>query len=335
MEIIGGKIGPGKGDCPLLCVAGTVPLSQQNRGWNLVRIAVAVVLLVAAGLKTHQLATEPIVGTSILDSRWLLMATVEFELFFGLWLLANLMPRATWTAAVGCFAAFTCVSLYKALSGEASCGCFGRLPVNPWITSGLDLAILASLLKWRPRGLSPSHIPTFSRFAVIAVCWLAVGLPAGYAMGSYTDTTLSNAGQIIGNGKVVVLEPEKWIGKRFPLFSFIEDDPNYPPPTGHTLQEQLTEGEWKIVLFRHDCQDCLAVIPEYENMARCSATNPNAPRVAFIEVPPYGDADALQLSPDRPYVFVGRLKDQFEWFVRTPVEISLLSGKCISAVNHH
>jgi hypothetical protein len=42
-------------------------------------------------------------------------------------------------------------------------------------------------------------------------------------MGSYyTETTLSDAGEIIGDGKIVVLEPEKWIGKRFPLLDYID-----------------------------------------------------------------------------------------------------------------
>ena len=79
------------------------------------------------------------------------MATVEFELFFGLWLLAGILPKPTWAAALVCFGLFACVSLYKALSGYASCGCFGRVPVSPWYTVTFDLAIIASLVRWRPK----------------------------------------------------------------------------------------------------------------------------------------------------------------------------------------
>jgi hypothetical protein len=50
-------------------------------GYDVVRILAAIVLLTAAGLKAHQLATEPIPARTWLDSRWLLMTTVEFELF--------------------------------------------------------------------------------------------------------------------------------------------------------------------------------------------------------------------------------------------------------------
>lgn len=77
-------------------------------------ILMAAVLLTAAVLKAYQLATKPIIGTGLLDSRWLLMATVEFELFFGLWLLANIWAKPTWAAALACFGLFTVVSLCKA-----------------------------------------------------------------------------------------------------------------------------------------------------------------------------------------------------------------------------
>ena len=47
------------------------------------------VLLIAAGLKCHQFATSPAVGGSVLESRWVMMAAVEFEQLFGLCRLAN------------------------------------------------------------------------------------------------------------------------------------------------------------------------------------------------------------------------------------------------------
>jgi hypothetical protein len=100
-------------------------------GYDVVRIALGILLLTAAALKGHQLATEPVAETSLLTSRWFLITVVEFELFFGLWLLANLASRWTHRGALACFAVFTAVSLYKALSGDASCGCFGRVEVNP------------------------------------------------------------------------------------------------------------------------------------------------------------------------------------------------------------
>ena len=254
-----------------------------NSGYDVVRVFMAVVLLVAAGLKTHQLATEPTLGTSLLETRWFLMAEVEFEIFFGIWLLSNTLPKLTWLAVLGCFGVFTCVSLSKALSGAASCGCFGRVHVNPWYTTCLDASIVLSLLYWRPRplpspfgrgaggegvsGMSPllsekgwgegSPLPPSlfrlppSIVAVLAL-WLLLGLPAAYAMGGYVDTTLSDAGEIIGNGKIVVLEPQKWVGKRFPLLGHID------------VGNKLTSGLWLVLLHRHDCSACREAASQYE-----------------------------------------------------------------------
>ena len=112
---------------------------RRLTGYDMVRVACGVLLLAAAGLKGYQLATEPVLGTGMLDSRLLLTATVEFELLFGLWLLANLWPKLSWAAAMGCFSLFACVSLYKALSGDATCGRFGRYAGQSLVDRGAGL----------------------------------------------------------------------------------------------------------------------------------------------------------------------------------------------------
>ncbi len=194
-------------------------LRSIGPSYDAFRLVVAAVLLLAAGLKGYQLSTEPVLGTGLLDSRWFLIGVVEFELFFGFWLLANLLPSVSWAAALACFGIFAGTSLYKAMSGDASCGCFGRLPVNPWYAAGLDLAIVLCLLYWPPPQMcSPaSTSPAFrwielpsrpSRyFGGVAAVWLLVGIPAAFAMSSYTNTTLSDTGKIVGTGDIVVLEP--------------------------------------------------------------------------------------------------------------------------------
>ena len=288
--------------------------ASRNQGWHLVRVAVAGLLLTASALKCWQLATEPVIGISLLESRWLLMATVEFELLFAIWLLANIWAKPTWAAALACFGLFTCVSVCKVLSGHASCGCFGRISVSPWYTGGLDLAILASLLRWRPK----ESCFTIQRATVVLVIWLLVGVPAAFVMGSYTNAKLSDAGKIIGDGKVVVIEPEKWIGKRFPLLPYIEDIPGTLKSGQPLLRKRLTEGEWIVMLYHYDCPKCLEEIPRYEALAHCSAADDlTVPQVLLVEVPPYSDGQAVGLSPDTPCA-LGRLSNKNEWFVETP-----------------
>jgi hypothetical protein len=66
-----------------------VPVFSGLNGYSILRFALGVLLLVTAGLKRYQLATEPVLGSGLLDSRWFLIFVVEFELFFGLWLLGS------------------------------------------------------------------------------------------------------------------------------------------------------------------------------------------------------------------------------------------------------
>ena len=210
-------------------------------GYDAVRFALGAVLLAAAVLKAHQLATGPVAETNLLHSRWFLMIEVEFELLFGLWLLAGARPRPTWTAALLLFIALAGVSLYQIVSGEASCGCFGKVPVNPWFTFAFDVVAVMALLCWRPPGRS-TPAGTGGRFqklrplAVVAL-WLIVGIPAAIAMGSYTPTAVNSSGDILGEDSLVVLDPETWVGKPFPLSKHVD------------VGERLAEGKWIVLLY--------------------------------------------------------------------------------------
>lgn len=243
---------------------------RRLTGYDAVRVAVGVLLLTAAGLKAHQLATEPILGTGLLDSRWLLMATVEFELFFGLWLLVNIWPKPTWTAAVACFGLFAGVSLYKVLSGEASCGCFGQVQVIPWYTLMGDATAVALLAAFRPRVANTDNPVSLARLAVHATgllaVWLVMSAPVtSWAIASFQSDTshdLSALGEVFDppDGRpIVVLEPEKWIGEPFPLLPFIKPlagEALLPAEAHPDLGERLLQGKWTLVLYSTNCSEC-------------------------------------------------------------------------------
>lgn len=293
----------------------------RSRGWHLVRIGAAVLLLTAATLKCWQLATEPIIETGLLNSRWLLMVAVEFELFLAVLLLSNVWARPIWTLALVCFSVFACISLYKALSGDASCGCFGRVPVNPWYTTALDLLVIAAFMQWRPAASfirmvedkdGSQAIPyIIQRTTAVLVMWLAGGLPAAYVMGSYRETTLSDAGVIIGTSKVVVLRPETWLGKRFPLLNYID------------IGEHIQDGKWMVLLYRNDCPNCHKVI---ENLRRRNLPNSEELRVALIQVPPFGETKKRAAAPGLAVRF-GHLNEVQDWIVTTPMEAWLDGGR--------
>ncbi len=125
----------------------------KNHSWFTVRLFVAAVLLIAASLKAHQLATTPSLGDGILEARWFNIFVVEFELLFGIWLVFGLLPKLTWLASVGLFSLFATVSAFKGLMGEASCGCFGEVTINPWLMAAFDLGVV---------GVRPRVQETFS-----------------------------------------------------------------------------------------------------------------------------------------------------------------------------
>jgi hypothetical protein len=290
-------------------------------GYDVVRIGLGLVLLLAAALEAHQLATEPVMGAGILRSRVFLIGVVEFELFFGLWLLAGIYARLTWVAAVACFALFAAVALWKALSGEASCGCFGRVPVNPWYTFGMDTFFVAALFYFRPTVRS---VPTTTfgriwlRLAGVVVIWVAIGIPATIAVGSFSPAAIAVFGRVLGNSSCVVVEPETWIGKPFPLLPYID------------IAKKLAQGKWTVVLYHYDCPQCRKAALKYEQMARKFLRDGRETRVAMVEMPPYGSRCKIVGADDSACVY-GRLSDAIGWFAATPVEIDVEDGRVISA----
>ncbi|NQT16619.1 MAG: hypothetical protein HQ582_27920 [Planctomycetes bacterium] len=290
-------------------------------GYDVVRIVLGLVLLAAAALKGHQLLTEPVLGSGLLHARWLLIGLVEFELFFGLWLLAGVLPKATWRLALACFTCFTAVSLFKALSGEASCGCFGRVPVNPWYTFTLDMAAVMALSYWRPNkggAVVGGRVRSQSfRLGGVALASLLLGITLALTMGSHSAATLSSTGEILGDSEFVVLEPEQWIGKRFPLLEYID------------IGSEISCENCILLLYHYDCANCQEAIEKYEALSLELAVESERSRVALIEMPPYGPAGDSSTTRNTPCMR-GRLDAGKEWFVETPLVLHLREGKVSS-----
>ena len=130
--------------------------TARGRAYNALRVLLG--LLLAAGLKAHQLATEPMAERRLLTSRWFRIFWVDAEIALGMWLLSGLARRAAWLVAIACFGVFSVVTLHRALSGEVSCGCFGRVEVSPWYPLVLGVAALTAMALFRP-GLGAPAAP--------------------------------------------------------------------------------------------------------------------------------------------------------------------------------
>jgi hypothetical protein len=289
-------------------------VANRRTGYGFVRWGLGLLLFAAAALKTHQLATQPTPGASFLDSRSFLIFWVQVEFILGIWLCSGLALRLGYVAAVACFTLFSGVTLWKALQGEASCGCFGVLEVNPWYTLILDLTALAAAIIFRPNLRVPTPPPHARRrmTAVIALVLIA-GAASGFAAALYQPASLSPDGEILGNNRFVVLEPETWAGKRFPLLPHID------------VADRFAKGRWTVVLYRHDCPHCQERLPQYEREAREEGLRRGITSMAMIELPPYASADE-SLVPADTACLTGKVSDIRDWFVETPAVITLNDG---------
>ena len=126
----------------------------RDRAWTVVRLALGVLLLTAAGLKLagQNVSAVPQVGwyaTPLVQ-----MAAAEWEIVLGLWLLSGRYRIGAWLTSVATFLTFAGVSGYLGARGQSSCGCFGTIQASPWHAFGLDLVTVALLGLFRP-DLSP------------------------------------------------------------------------------------------------------------------------------------------------------------------------------------
>jgi hypothetical protein len=270
------------------------------RDWNLVRFFVALILLVAASLKAYQLATEPVLGDGLLHARWFNVFVVEFELFFGTWLIFGMLPKLTWLASVVLFSAFTIVSLFKAVTGETSCGCFGNVTVNPWITAAFDMVVVGLLVYVRPTTIDCFPIKWLK--LSLPLVWLVVAVLAAWFMTSQKTDDFGDVGIVTRDSdgvKTVVLLPKRWIGKTLPIIPYFQVG---------SENCDLKNDEWIVVLYRPNCVKCKQVM----SMIRAKQIS----NVAYIEV-----------SQEKTSVVTKRddnnicLDDKYNWFFQPPILI--------------
>jgi len=286
-----------------------------------------ILLLTAAVLKGWQLLTEPVANNDIWSYRPFLILTVEFELALGIWLLSGLFKRAAWLATLLCFSVFSAITLYKSITGAESCGCFGSVHVNPWITLfAIDLPAVLTLSIFRPVLLFPpalsflrkqksmknlvkeflAPLPSAPRFAMTAFLTIAI-------LGISVPILAFNEPAMV-TSSYEVLEPETWVGKELPILEHIN------------LAESLEKGTWLVLLYHYDCPGCAVAILKYEKMARDLEGNEDFLRIALIAVPPYGQSPVGENSP----CALGRLAETKEWFVTTPAVALLSDGNVVS-----
>lgn len=279
---------------------------------NKVLKLLGILLLTGAMLKGWQLLVEPTVDNSIWSYRPFLILAVEFELALGIWLLSGLFKKTAWLITLLCFSFFSLVTIYKAITGTESCGCFGSVHVNPWVTLfAIDLPVLVALVVFKPKGKKFfAPLPSLFRFAGIASFGLITLVTTSAVLAFNEPAKITSSYEVLG--------PETWIGKPLPVLKHID------------IGEKLARGKWLLIFYRHDCQACKKEFQKYEQSASELARIPTGPHVAFVEIPPYAGPDENFLSSKTSYT-VGKLSEAKDWFIQTPQIVTIEDGRVIKA----
>ncbi len=306
-----------------------VPRSLSPNAWRWrailggtsARFGCTALLLIAAVLKAYQLFTDPALGM-LHGSHWLQAALVDYELLLALWLLSGIGLRWGRRIALVTFLGFGYYAFFLGLSGKASCGCFGKVHVNPWWTFGIDAALTFLLIIWKPQRREDSDSDSgYLQFTgrvclIVAAVSAVIGVPA-LSLAVRRPGLDSSIESALAHSRFVLLEPEKWTGKPFLLTDYID----------MTERERLSHGSWIVVFYRHDCPKCQQAHPQYERLAEQVRSADEETNIAMIELPPYGPSVLATI----PFCHHGRLNESKEWLITTPAEVRITNGRVIAA----
>ncbi len=185
---------------------GAGPLPPKRIPFWLVRLLLGSVLVAAGAIKLYELGFE---AQDQSTPTLLLMVFAEFEFLGGLWLLLGLKPEQTrrWTTAA--FAGLALASLFQALAGKCTCGCFGSLSISPWLALLFDLLAVAALMGSRPpAGSESASFASPMPLAGMAILALVVGI------GGWGQADLvSVAGMATADGKPLEESTLTFIGE--------------------------------------------------------------------------------------------------------------------------
>lgn len=279
-------------------------VSVSSRVATVVRILVGFLLCVAACFKGYALATGPVAPEWAWLPRWAHALLVEYEALLGLALVSGCKSRWTRKFAFATFVLFGSVAGWMLYSGTNSCGCLGRISAPPGLMLAVDACVAVLLVAFQEDLTAIPTKPLSKGYVGGAGVIVSLVLCAAWPMLSYRPATLSGDGIIHGAGRVVVLEPAEWVGRRFPLLDHID------------INDQLDEGSWHLVLYHHNCGKCT------ELMGRLVGSSSDIEKIAWIELPPYGIESRERLE----FATHGELTDEWDWFAQMPAQVWLDEG---------
>ena len=168
--------------------------SRAPLAYDVVRWGIAAVLLAAATLKGYALATSPSVSNNIFTSRPVLIAVIEAEFFLAILLLSRWREGNVRWLTAATFVGFGVWSGYETWSGAESCGCFGRVDVDPKWTFILDVLIVCLLCAFEPeKSIIESRRLSRIALGILIPAAALVAIGGGTAMALYEPTEIGRA----------------------------------------------------------------------------------------------------------------------------------------------
>ncbi len=327
-------------------------------GWrglllSVVRLAITVLLIYAAG-GALQFTNSRVPLTGVRGLPGFDPALIAWEIFLGLWLISGAFPKAAQRVAIGCSSLFACYTLFEALAGKIDCGCFGQVRVNPWFTFVLDVAILLALrfsAKLRGNNADPSRWSK-RKWPVAAAAGIGLLMGVGSAVFRPYPIAAANGLVTANSGKIVILEPNKWIGRRLPvLANIVQSQPvtGMIQATGDHLQNAdatgvsrqheiylstpLAHGRWIVMFYHASCDECRATIPIYEGLAQQQETSGQKPHAAFVRVPSGSESSVPHNLFHSNIPLHATLDSSHQWFAQTPAVVELNNGVVVRGVS--
>jgi hypothetical protein len=276
------------------------PRTDPNSCGTLLRCLCGL-LLAAVALK--------VLNPTTTNTLWPTILVIQWELLLVVLLASDFSPRLVWLVTLLSFGLFGAFALFRVIGGYDSCGCFGSVKVHPWWTFMVDIGVVL-LLWFKRRALQERQgMSVFCHHAACGAAYIILSVLSLTAIARYAPEPLSAGVSATDDGRVIILEPAAWIGNEFP----IRDD--LSPGV------DLSVGQWTVLIYHHDCEECQQALPQYERLAAQIAGDRSDLHVLCLEAPPFGEPlDATSAAKH------ARLADDREWFVEAPVEIQVSDG---------
>ncbi len=300
------------------------------------RVVVPLWLFLGAVLKLADLSPTHLPAALIqwcgalgMDLNFVLRFSIAAELVV-VGVMVLLPPLARWTGII-VLGSFIPILVGDLVLGASSCGCFGAIQVNPWITLVMDVTFFVLLLicgRREPRLALGATIPT-SR-VVVAGIWsllsvaLAFGLPSPASpspeQSEGSESIVSGAGSLPSDGYYLP-DYESWIGRPFADLEVAA--------WSRGLPSDLTAGQQYVILYRKDCEHC------HELLALYFSESLEWPTTA-IAVPERSGWPTENIQPfPCAECRLAELPAGIDWFFATPVLIRLGDGivECAAEVD--